>query len=302
MISYDRGVEIDDTLLHAHLHDYAAVLGDNIGVVIKKQAALFCQDMIRYTAPYAGQVPGGGETTPAKKHGQDSVKSNIMHMFKTLDTAKPSEIAAIGSPEVFKLWIHFLDSGRADPYLSDNRRHVKWSRFEANYKKGLQPIRFIPSGDLLRLNYAHKENRRDGGRGSIMKPSKGIIAVVESPKDLKQFIKEKQANVGFLKSAYYHAAQLIGETKVTFPKWIQHSKAKVNAIALDDSHKPMMPEVTVGNKIGGKLERTERFALKRRGDSMRNAIVRHLSKIKMPLWEAVAHGKITGTLPYFDND
>ena len=301
MISYDKGVQIDDTLLHAHLYDYSRVLGKDIGQVIKHQAALFCQDMIKYTAPYAGQSPGGGETGTAKKHGQDSVKSSIMHLFRTIKTATPSQIASIGRPDVFKLWVKMIDDGKADTYTTTHRRSMKWSTFQTKFSKSSTPLKFISKGGISEMKAFHNQNRKDNGRGGLNKSAKAGLAFVEDEADLKEYIKLKQANVGMLKSPYYHSAQAIGEFKVSFPKWTQHLQSRNDAIAVNDVNKPQMPEVTVGNKIGGKLARTEKYALNRRGDAMRNAIVRQLDKDKMPLWEAVAHGRITGTLPYYDN-
>ena len=45
-ISANKGVAVDSSGLSAHLKDYIAVMGKSMQEVIKRQAALFCQDMI----------------------------------------------------------------------------------------------------------------------------------------------------------------------------------------------------------------------------------------------------------------
>lgn len=283
-----KGVEVDAAAFIAHLHDFSLVMGKSFGEVVREQAGLFCQDMVKYTRPFT--TPSKGNTADSKKVGLRNVNNSIYTIFRPLNRATKEQVASIGDPTVFKMW-NRRNGG-------DNVRKMRWEAFQAKYG-GKKQVQFIGAGDTSKMKGIHTSLRLDAGRGGLKpsaRKSKEPFAIVEKESDLKRYVREKQKQVGFLKSAYYHAANRI-RSKETFPAWARISAASVNAIAIDEAGKPMMPEITVGNTIGNKLnnESNLRMALNHRAYAMRVRMAAELKKQGLTLWEATAKGMIGGT-------
>ena len=100
-----KTMEVDASMLQKHLYAYQKVLGGTIGDVARRQAALFCQDMISYSRPFSGSRPGDGETTQAKEHGNENVKNSIYKIFRPIDKTGPNAIADLGDYNIFKMWM-----------------------------------------------------------------------------------------------------------------------------------------------------------------------------------------------------
>jgi hypothetical protein len=113
---------------------------------------------------------------------------------------------------------------------------------------------------------------------------------------------KSKRTVGIMKSGYYYATVTLRE-KVNFPSWVKHSEGQSEQIAVDNSNKPLLPAVTVGNKIGNVTKEvstsTVNFVLRRRAEAMRTQMVHRLNKTKTSLWDATMSGKISGTAKYF---
>jgi len=287
-IKVAKGVEVDDAAFLAHLHDFSLVMGKSMGEVVREQAGLFCQDMVKYTRPFTS--PSQGATGASKKVGIENVQRSLYTIFRPLKTATKEQVASLGSPAVFKLW------NRRNG--TESTKKMRWEPFVARYGGG-KKVEFIGAGDVGRMRSIHTSLRLDGGRGGLKpsaRKSKEPFAIVEKESDLKRYMREKQKQVGFLKSAYYHAARRIG-AKETFPGWAQIAEAATNAIAEDQTLAPKMPAITVGNLIGNKLnnESNLRMALNHRAFAMRVRMAAKLNKEKTPLWLATAKGVIGGS-------
>lgn len=287
-IKVAKGVEVDDAAFLAHLHDFSLVMGKSMGEVVREQAGLFCKDMVKYTRPFTS--PSQGATGASKKVGLKNVNDSLYTIFRPLKTATKEQVASLGSPAVFKLW------NRRNG--TESTKKMRWETFSARYGNG-KKAEFIGAGDMGRMKSMHTSLRLDNGRGGLKpsaRKSKEPFAIIEKESDLKRYIREKQKQVGFLKSAYYFAALRIG-AKETFPGWAQIAGASVNAIADDKTATPKMPAVTVGNLIGNKLnnESNLRLALNHRAFAMRVRMAAELKKQGKTLWEATFSGQIGGT-------
>lgn len=287
-IKVAKGVEVDDAAFLAHLHDFSLVMGRSMGEVIRQQAGLFCKDMVKYTRPFTS--PSQGATGASKKVGLKNVNDSLYTIFRPLKTATKGQVASLGSPAVFKLW------NRRNG--TEATKKMRWEPFAARYGNG-KKVEFIGAGDMGKMKSMHTSLRLDNGRGGLKpsaRKSKEPFAIIEKESDLKRYIKEKQKQVGFLKSAYYFAALRIG-AKETFPGWAQIAGASVNAIADDATGVPMQPSVTVGNLIGNKLnnESNLRMALNHRAYAMRVVMAAELKKQGKTLWDATMAGSIGKT-------
>ena len=304
-IKTDYGVKIDASAFTKHLQDFALVMGRNLGQVIKNQAALFCRDMVDYTPPF--KSPGDGSSLGAKGIGADKIKGQIRAIFKPIisktDSASPSEIAAIGREDVFKMWTQAIKQGKMDSYLTSQPRKIKWQKFQQKYASTNigGNVRYT---DRSGMEAFHNSLRSNNGRGSVRKSElkKGNFIFVKDESDVAWYIKQKQKNIGILKSAYFYVSQSLREN-VGFPAWVKHPEGQNEQIAINDFNKPLLPEVTVGNRIGNITKEvpasTVNFVLRRRAEKMRAQMVSYLNKNKISLWQATMSGKISGTAKYF---
>jgi hypothetical protein len=293
-VTANKGVTVDDSAFLAHLRDYSKVLGKSMAETIRKQAGLFCLDMIGYTRPFTS--PGEGMTSGSKDKGFENVKKSVYHIFQPIERATSGQIASIGRYDVFKMWEKRSGSGTA------KGRKVRWTQFQKTHAGGTAPV-FIEAGDQGTIGRIHSSLRQDNGRGSL-KPSashsKEPFAIVAKDKDIQSYIKKKQKDIGILKSAYYFAAVKI-RSKVTSPAWVKQPEGVGNAIGEDKTDVPNLPEVTVGNTKGGKgtFNSLIRTAINRRAYAMREAMAAKLNKQKIPLWKATAQGKTANTSQFF---
>jgi len=286
-----KGVTIDDTAFQKHLVAYSKVMGQSFGKVIRRQAALFCQDMIAYSRPFSGSSPGDGQSLSAKDHGKMNVTKSVYKIFRPLEKASMHSIADLGNYDVFKKWQKQGDKTKPS-------KKMKWTQFQAKYARGNQ-YGYIENS-MGEMGEKHNSYRTDNGHGSLKSIARAgngsksnPFVIVSKESEIKKYIKEKSKSVGFLKSAYYWAAVDLGE-KIKAPAWVQHPSAKNNAISIKVGENSANPEFTVGNKIGGKAGNNNfvRVAINHRAYSMRVAMAAKLNKDKEKLWMACASGKV----------
>lgn len=295
-----KTMEVDATMLQKHLYAYQKVLGGTIGQICKRQAALFCQDMISYSRPFSGSRPGDGETKQALAHGMNNVKKSIYKIFRPIDKAGPNAIADLGDYNIFKMWM------REKSHRSSKR---KWQKFQSKYARG-NTYRFLDKGSsMYAFEEIHSAMRTDGGHGSLKSVARRgngrknePFVIVRDGDQIERYIHKKQKNVGMLKSAYWFAAVALGE-KIKCPAWAKHSAASRNAISIKAGEKTAQPEFTVGNTIGGKAgnDNFVRVAINHRAYSMRVQMAQELKKKKQKLWEACANGSISAIAEGFGN-
>jgi len=287
-----KTMEVDATMLQKHLYAYQKVLGGTIGDIARRQAALFCQDMISYSRPFSGSRPGDGETTQAKEHGMMNVKNSIYKIFRPIDKTGPNAIADLNDYGIFKMWMR--EKGR-------KVSKKKWESFQGKYARG-NSYKFLGSGDSTSdFEQIHSSFRTDSGHGSLKSIARHgngkknePFVIVQNGKQIDRYIKQKQKDVGMLKSAYWFAAVGMGE-KIKCPAWAKQPQSSRNAISIKSGENTEKPEFTVGNTIGGKAgnDNFVRVSINHRAYSMRVKMAQELKKQKQRLWQACADGRIS---------
>jgi hypothetical protein len=280
-------VQVDSRGLEAHLHDFSVVMGRSLGEVVQQQAGLFCTDMLKYSRPFDGKVPGAGLSSGAKQHGMENVNNSLLKVFRPISYATGSQIANLDRYDVFKRYQEAKGTASKGKALK-----MRWTAFKAKYGNGNGALPFVESGDLGTMARIHSGLREDGGHGGLKnaaRNSKEPFALVADDKTMKAYILQKQRDVGILKSGYWHAAKLI-RAKVGGGSWVQHPEGSSQAIGINQLMQAAKPEVTVGNKIGGKAGngRFVQLAINHRAFAMRNAMLREMKKQQLKGWQQSA--------------
>jgi len=297
--------KIDTSMLQKHLQDYSRLMGKEMGAVIQNQAALFCKDMCKYTPAFDGKSPGTGLSSGAKKEEQQIVAHQIRSIFKPLDKANPSQVASLGSEEVYRKWITFHKSESVDTYFRSNKRHFSWKVFQNNFAESAGGHRIITSmSDMEQTHFGLRYKGYGGLKKSVSGTqnkwrSSQFCFIVEKPKLIDQYVKRKVDNVGYQKSGYFYSAKGIGDKTATFPAWVKHSAAEKQAIAKNELSNSVTPSVTVGNQIGLVVSAQYQRALDARAKNMRKQMVAFMKSKKITLCDAILAGKIYGTAPLF---
>jgi len=292
-------VTVDATKFLTHLDDYAKVLGYSMADTIKKQAALFCYDMVRFTPPFSSDTPGDGQTLAARNHGRDNIKRSVFKLFRPLNLATKEQIADVNSFDVFKLW-----SKRKGE--TKNPKLLRWTKFQPKFSRGNRILYIDTPGQLAPL---HATARGDGGRGPLKQiyrqKDSQPIAIVKNEKIIKDYIKSKIENVGALKSAWFHVAKNMNEDVSKFPAWVQNASGAANMILRNELGDAKMPTIEVGNTIGKRSmkkssENFVQIALNYRAFAMRTAMAAKLNGMGDPmdavkLWASTYNsGLLTG--------
>jgi hypothetical protein len=303
-----KDAEINTDTLQKHLQDYSRLMGKEMGAVIQNQAALFLKDMCKYSPPFANNSPGTGLESGARTMQQNIIKYQIESIFKPLDKANPSQVAALGSETVFRQWVTFIKSSSDDQYLVGNIRHFHWTTFHDKFTLSQHGNKIITTmSDMERTHtglrykgYGNIKKSISGTRGSGSNFKANFI--VEKPSLIKQFISKKQKNVGTQKSPYFFSAQHIGDKKVTFPAWVSNHRDLGLSYAINELSHGVVPSVTVGSKIGMVVDPKYKFVLNLRMAKMRRQMVAFMRSKKITLCDAILAGKIYGTAPLFSDD
>jgi hypothetical protein len=294
-IRVTKNVQLDDSELTAHLHDYSKVLGLDLGEVVRDQAGLFCMDLAKYTGPFSG--PGKGLESGAKTKGQENVRKALFTIFQPIKNATKEQVSGMGSFEVFKLWTK--EHGEQS---SGGTKQDKWDAFRNKYPPRRSVV-YVGSDQTLMKNIHHKLRKYEG-KGGLMdyaKKSKSSFAFTRNEKDIERYMKEKWKDIGSLKAGYWYASQKIRAKSVKAPAWIKHTKGQSYAIGIDQIQQPMKPETTVGNLVGFRAMPRSllKTAINYRMYAMRVKMAAELNKKKIPLWVATAKGLTTNTYKHF---
>lgn len=294
-IKVSKHVMLDESELVAHLHDFAKVLGKDLGEVVRDQAGLFCMDLVRYTAPFTG--PGKGIDSAAKKKGEDNVRKAVFKVFRPLEKATKEQVTAINRFDVFKLWT----KAHGDQTLGTSKMK-QWESFKKKYPSTKATL-FIDSGDATAMSRIHNKHRTYNGKGGLYPYAKKTsgFAIVPKERDIERYMRLKQKDVGSLKSGYWFAAQKIRAKNVKAPAWIKHSEGQKYAIGIDMIQQLMKPEVIVGNDVGMRVMPSGLLnaAINYRMYAMRVKMAAELNKRAIPLWAATASGLTTNTSFHF---
>lgn len=190
--------------------------------VAKKQAALICEDMARFTPPL---VKGGGKglTDKARQAGDGAVAGDIRKMFVAVGDRNVSSQKAI----VFRTLAHAtqtnnramfdnvvrrssLESLRISPIMTKilNDRDYDRAFLKARNYLNRVPLKVNEYGLSYATDLRAHHNRIKAKFGGRMKRGQRLgepRLLVESKKELDDYIKERQVAVGKTKSAWLRA-------------------------------------------------------------------------------------------------
>lgn len=294
-VSASKHVHLDADTLMAHLHDYAKVMGKDLGEVVREQAGHFCIDLVKYTRPFTSA--GKGMDPGSKKKGEENVEKALSTVFRPVKFANKQQISDMRSFEVFKMWSKD-NSSKNDPRSKKQQWEALQNRYPAK-----RPITYV-GNDQAAMGKIHAKLRKYGGKGGLLdyaKKSKSPFAFVKKESDLKTYAKQKMKDIGSLKAGYWFAAQKIRAKEIKAPAWIKHTVGQQYAIGQDMISQPMKPEVLIGHIVGFRAmpRGLLRSAISYRQYAMRVKMAAELNKRKIPLWLATAQGLTTNTSKHF---
>ena len=204
------------------LEDIARMLGVAEKDVAKKQAALICEDMARFTPPL---VKGGGQglSKAAQTAGDGAVAGDIRKMFVAVGDRNISSQKAI----VFRTLAHAtqtnnramfdkvvrrssLESLRISPIMTKILNDPNYDRAFLKARNYLNrvPLKVNEYGLEYATDLRAHHNRIKAKFGGRMKRGQRLgepRLLVESKKELDDYIKERQVAVGKTKAAWLRA-------------------------------------------------------------------------------------------------
>ena len=295
-IQATKGVSLDGSTLVAHLHDFAKVMGKDLGETVREQAGHFCMDLAKYTGPFTSR--GKGLDSGSREKGQQNLNKAVFKVFQPIENATKQQVADMRSFEVFKLW-----SKSKVVSKSKMSQTKQWELFQAQ-NPARRSLAYVGS-DYSAMNKVHQKLRKYSGKGGLQdyaKQSKSAFAFVKKESDIIKYAKQKLKDIGSLKSGYWFAAQKIRAKEIRAPAWIKnHQIGQSYAIGQDMIQQPMHPEVLVGHLFGFRAmpRGLLKAALSYRQYAMRVRMAAELNKRKVPLWLATAQGLTTNTQQHF---
>jgi hypothetical protein len=294
-IRVKKGVVVNMQEFRQHLGAYITAMGGNAAKLLKKQARLFCWDMLDYTMPWSGGMGMDGKSNAAKQSGQRRVKSQITSLFLPLRYVSAGEILQFGNEGVFHAWLRARKT-LSDPKLPDwllvhpysSEGTTLWRRFQ-EWEFAQQGA--VLSGSLVDLSTyyggrvadVHKRVRGGDHTAGYFDNMEAAITygqryvVDDDGKMVSAYSKRVEAHVGRLKAGWYTAGSQLGSMKGV-GQWIIGNQWGTGVLdnRLGNS---TLPSVTVGNKVQGLHRATKdgyRYALNHRAYSMRVEIYNKL--------------------------
>lgn len=295
-ITVKKGVVVNQQEFRQHLGAYILIMGGCAAKLLKKQARLFCDDMLDFTMPFAGGMGNDGRSSQARKVGTDVVESQIESIFLPLAYVKAGEILNYGHEGIFNAWLRARQS-LPNPKLPDwllkhpysNEGLSAWTKFQ-NWKFAQDQASTAGGVDLStyytgNIKTIH-EKSRGGNKNSgyfdnmDMQATMGDKFVVDDKGEkVAAYIKRVQARVGELKAGWFSAGSQIGKIKAG--AWIRGNQWGTGIVnnKLDN---PGMPWIEVGNRVQGLHRATingYELAINYRAYSMRVEMYEKLVKL-----------------------
>jgi hypothetical protein len=287
-----KGVVVNEQEFRQHLGAYTKVMGRSAAKLLKKQARLFCDDMLDYTMPFDG-MGHDGRSRVAQKIGQDVVEGQIENIFMPLQYVSAGEILNHNSESVFSAWLRArkkLSNPMLPNWLKNGNNFVGlWRKFQ-KWKFAKESA--SSSSGSINLNHYNKGSgviktlhvQARGGNtvaeyfDNMDKQSIRYV-VDDDGKEVASYIKRVKAHVGRLKAGWYSVGSQLGRIK-NVGYWIRGNQWGTGII-MDQLSNNAVPSITVGNKVQGLHRSTKdgfRLALNYRAYSMREEMYQKLVK------------------------
>lgn len=288
-----KGVVVNNQEFRQHLGAYLKVMGGSAAKLLKKQARLFCDDMLDYTMPWNGGMGQDGRSRRAQLEGMDRVESQISNIFLPLQYVGAGEILNYGNEGVFSAWLrsrkklanpmlpNWLKNGSNFPGLWKKFQKWEFAKSQAELSDGRIKLDTFNKGSGV-IKSLHVKAR--GGNTvpeyfEFMGRHSSKYVVDEDGKEVMAYIKKVQAHVGRLKAGWYTAGSQLGRLK-NVGYWIRGNQWNTG-IVMDQLSNSTVPAITVGNTVQGLHRATRdgfRLALNYRAYSMREEIYQKLVK------------------------
>ena len=295
-ITVKKGVVTNQQQLRQTLGAYCMVMGGKAAKLLKKQARLFCDDMLDFTMPFAGGMGHDGRSRQAQKLGMDVVRSQIKKIFLPLQFVGAGEILRYGNEGVFAAWLRSrkkLPNPMLPKWLLDNDGMSSlWTKFqqwefaqaEAAISPGYVKLDTYNKGSGV-IKSTHERERGGNTTPDYFTNMKAAgkfgtrYVVDDDGKEVLAYSKRVEAHVGRLKAGWYTAGSQLGTLKGV-GYWIRGNQWNTG-ILIDQLGNGALPSVTVGNKVQG-LHRSTKdgytLAISYRAYSMREEIYQKLVK------------------------
>jgi len=291
IIKVTKGVVVNMQEFQQTLALYIAVMAQCASKLIRKQARLFCDDMLDYTEPTLNWSKGSGKGLAAQKKGMGIVDAQLRDLFTPLAYVKAPEIYAHGNEGVFYAWVRLRRENNdstlpkwlnEDPYGSEGskmwKRFKKWKYAKEGHSAKSVDFSQLYKGDLKSAHVANRGGTKTSAYFDSMDKNARYISYAVDKAALDKYSEQVQKRVGELKAAWYGAGSQLGN--ISAPMWIKGNQwgREIFINQLDDKS---MPAVTVGNKSQGLHEETRddyRVAMNHRAYSMRVEMLAKLVK------------------------
>jgi hypothetical protein len=213
----DLKVQINRNLLDGlqrSFTDYQKETRQIVEDVLKEESALTAREAMVYTPPMNGLSGGEGDKKTAEYWGKDAVQSDILSVVTYENKALSAAVGINGSNAKFVEW----KNGKRPKKPGAIQKIYDDENFGRAYNKAKQLLSHNSKLEVLNtiaeIKLAH-DNQRALYRGRIRKSGgPSGLPVLANVKQLKEYIKERQKKVGWMKSGWYDAIKKIGPAMI----------------------------------------------------------------------------------------
>lgn len=245
------------------------------GKLLRKQASLLVNDLIRLTPPHQGKAPLSDRLSDHKKAGRAAVKRDVYRAFLPIEDMrimKAGQGSEVGERlRTLALGQRGARSGKRQGALQVVRSKSNFNKREKGSKKNRINKRMDAINEILknlkmpkailRATARHHKKAR-GKRGRVnRKLSKSLRRVVVDKASVKKYVKKVQSHVGKAKAGWAAAVSKFNVTGRNFPKWI--SAHSTMGFAIDKTRGDIPnKEIIVGNQVAWAKDFKERDIIK----------------------------------------
>jgi len=232
-------IQIDNSQLLERMKRYQDVTGKEVGASMRRGARLLAVNLAYSVPPY-------GKDIQARKLGEKAVQNDILRVMRPMEKINlPFKSDTKSFKETVQEFV--IENKRLRKRLLKVIKDFDIIAVSAISKnvKGFRLLNFIgtPDADL------HKKVRNNYGR--VRRGWKGRDVVFQSG-SLENYIKQKQALVGFTKAAWASCAISvkadIQDALSGIPTWVKRHAASVPHNVMDGSDM-LAPRITLTNKL-----------------------------------------------------
>lgn len=232
-------VQIDNKKLLERMKRYQEATGKEIRSTMRRGARLLAVNLAYSTPPY-------GKDVAARKLGEKAVQNDIQRVMRPMERMN---LPFKTNVEPFKKTVQRL--------VKDNkalRKDLLGAIKDLDLPKFASILRHVKGFSSLNVLYEsspelHRRTRNNAGR--VRRGWKGRD-IVFRPGSLEEYIKRKQAMVGFTKAAWASCAISvkadIADALSGIPTWVKRHASKVPHNVMDESM-AMAPKITLTNKL-----------------------------------------------------